>query len=1118
MDVADWLRALGLERYEAAFRENDVDAELLPNLTADDLKDLGITSVGHRRQLLKAIAALRAEGTQTSDVVQFSPRMPTNPIWGRSSSETTAERRQLSVMFCDLVGSTALSSQLDPEDLGGIIRSYQACVATTVQHCGGFIARYVGDGVLAYFGWPEARETDAERAVRAGLAVSAAVNGMSVGGEPLRVHLGIATGLVVVGESIGSGDSRQQTAIGETPNLAARLQSLAGPDQLVIDAATRRLIGDLFECQDLGTFELKGLPKAVSAWRVLGEGSLESRFEALHGSPMMPLIGREEELELLLRRWKQSAAGEGRIVLLAGEPGIGKSRLLVELEKRLAAERHATLRYFCSPLHQGSALHPVIARWERDAGFTRGDTAEQRLRKLESILALDDLSPTDVALLADMLSVPTNERYAQPELSAQRRKEMTFALLHRRLANHAQRQPVLMLFEDAHWADHSSLEVFDTLASQITELPILLVVSFRPEFVSSWIGRAGVSQITLTRLDRRQSAALAAQVTTAQVLTQTILDHIIDQTDGIPLFIEELTKAILDTVSDGSSQTLSVPSTLQASLMARLDRLPAAKQVAQIGAVIGREFPHILLAAVTGLPEAQLVQGLDQLVTAGLVFRRGLSPDAAYTFKHALVQEIAYESLLKTRRQQIHRQIAETVRDQLPDRAKAEPEIVAHHFTQAGLTALAVEWWGKAGDLALRRSAYSEAIAHLETALQLASELGDGPDQRLSRLQLQIIYGNALRNARGFGVPETQVAFTVASELAAGIEDVSARFPAYYGLWSGSFLRGDLKPMQEMSAAFLRDVEHLPESPEAAIAQRICGMTRWFEGNFIKAQRHLEQSLAIYDAVRDRELGFRFGQDLASPAMAYLALVLWSLGAHDRAVMLIEEAVTHALETKHIPTIAYAYAHAATFDAMRRDRGRAAPRVQACLSLAREYGLSVWLAFCTFHEGWLQSSAVVGEAGLSGMHHALRLMRLQEQGVFIPLLMTLLAETEAEAGRPDAALATLDMQLATVERTGQRWFLSELHRARGETLLKRRPADPAAAESAFMRAIAVARSQAAKLLELQAAASLARLWLGQKKRAEARELVAPFCAWFHEGIGDHALREVRAVLSDLALV
>jgi tetratricopeptide (TPR) repeat protein len=600
------------------------------------------------------------------------------------------------------------------------------------------------------------------------------------------------------------------------------------------------------------------------------------------------------------------------------------------------------------------------------------------------------------------------------------------------------------------------------------------------------------------------------------VLKPALMERILAQTDGVPLFIEELTKAIVETAPEGPPLALAVPSTLQASLMARLDRLPAARQVAQIGAVIGRVFSHNLLIAAAGLAEAQLTKGLDELVAAGLMFCQGLPPEATYTLKHALVQEIAYESLLKTRRQHFHRQIAEILRDKFPEQANAEPEIVAHHFTQADLPRLAVDWWGKAGELALRRSAYSEAIAHFEQALHLADRLGEGPDQQRSRLRLQIAYGNALRIARGFGLPETQIAFAVARDLAATIEDVPERFPAYYGLWSGSFLRGDLTSMQEVAEAFLGDVKTWPATPESAIAHRICGMTRWFEGNFITARRHLEQALAVKGAVRDGEHDFRFGQDVTSPAIAYLALVLWPLGLIDRAGSLHEEAVACALGTMHVPTIAYAHAHAATFEAMRRNHERSAPHVRALLDLARERGIPVWIAFGTFYEGWLKWRCGNREAGIAEMHEGLHLMRSQRQGVFMPQLMALLAETEAEAGQPHAALATLDVQLATIEQTGQRWFLAELHRLRGTILLQLRPSGAIEAEAAFKHAIEIARNQAAKLFELQAAVSLARLWRDQGKRAEARDLLGTIYNWFTEGFDAPDLKDAKALLDALA--
>ncbi len=1046
--------------------------------------------------------------TQVRSVWSAGPRNGPVPERNNAPAESTppsAERRQITALSAELapVGSNLAA---DPEELQTIIDTYRRRTGAIVTQFGGIVGQCVGREVFAYFGHPVAQEDAAERAINAGLALAQNVDGAEISPD-LSIRVGIATG-VVVADPGGE-------VIGDAPTDAGRMRSLAEPGQVVLAASTRQLGGRLFAYHAFERMTLNGVLDQTTAWRVLDRSTLVSRSEALYDGTLAPLVGRAEERDLLLRAWLQAKSGEGRVVLLSGEPGIGKSRLLVELEAWLATETHGSLRYFCSPLHQGSALHPIIARWEQEAGFARGDTDEQRLCKLESVLAPDELSPTDVALIAGMLGVSGGERYKQPDLSPPRRKERTLALLQRRLACLAQRQPVLMLFEDAHWADPSSLELLETLVRQITELPILLVISFRPEFVPPWFGRAGVSLVMLTRLDRRQSAALAAQVTGAHPLTPVLLERIIAQTDGVPLFIEELTKTMLETAADHYPLALTVPTTLQASLMARLDRLPAAKQVAQIGAVIGREFPYNLLVATAGLSEAQLATGLDELTAAGLVFRRGLQPEAVYTFKHALVQDTAYQSLIKIRRQSIHRRIAETVRDQLPEQADAEPEIVAHHFTQAGLLALAVEWWGKAGELALRRPAYGEALAHLEQALRLAEGLGEGSDQKRSRLRLQITYGNALRMARGFAVPETQAAFAVARDLAAVVEDVSERFPAYFGLWNISYVRRDPKPMQDVAAAFLRDVESQPQSPNAAMAHRISGTTRWYEGNFFAARRHLEQAVAICNAVQDRELVFRFGLDVASPAMTYLALTLWPLGLSERASSLMEEAVVHALETKHIPTIALAHNQAAMFEMDRRDRLRAAPHAQALLSLAREHEMPVWIANGMFLDGWSRWGADQ-EAGMAEMRQGMALLRLQQHEVSLPPMMKALAETEAEAGRPDLGLANIEMQLAAIERTGQRWFLAELHRARGEILVKCGSGDALAAESAFARAIEIARSQLAKGFELHAAVSLARLWLAKGKRPQALELIAPLCAWFSEGLDCDALREARALQSNLA--
>jgi class 3 adenylate cyclase len=701
MDIVVWLRTLGLGKYEAVFRENDIDETVLPSLTHENLKELGVASLGHRVKLLDAIAALSSDaGGNTPSVDATASSAPSVP------PEDRAERRQVTVMFSDLVGSTALSACMDPEDLREIISAYQKCVAETVGRFGGFVAKYMGDGVLVYFGYPQAHEDDAERAVRAGLELIAAVGSLKTR-VALQIRVGIATGLVVVGDLIGSGASQEQAIVGETPNLAARLQGIAQLNGVVVAESTRKLIGNLFELDDLGAQDLKGLTGSVRAWAALRPAFVESRFEALHASGLTALVGREEELELMLRRWSRAKSGEGQVVLLSGEAGIGKSRLTAALLESVSPQPRTRLRYFCSPQHTDSALYPIIGQMERAAGLAHEDTAKARLDKLD-VLLQTSTSVEDTALLAEMLSLSNDGRYPSlDKLTSQQRRERTLQVLVSQTAVLARQNPVLMIFEDAHWTDPTSLEVFSRVVDQITSLRVLLIVTFRPEFEPPWIGRPHVTALTLNRLAQREVGAIIDRVVGNKLLPASIRQDIIERSDGIPLFIEEITKAVLEAEGQSAAeQTIAaipssarvVPASLHASLMARLDRLGAAKEVAQIGAALGREFSHALLTAVARKPDAELGSALDRLIASGLLFRQGSPPYATYLFKHALVRDAAYGTLLREPRRALHARIAETIQGQFAEIAENQPELLARHCTEAGLVEKAAILWGKAGN------------------------------------------------------------------------------------------------------------------------------------------------------------------------------------------------------------------------------------------------------------------------------------------------------------------------------------------------------------------------------------------------------------------------------------
>ena len=957
--IADWLKKLGLSEYAQRFAENHVDFSVLPELTDQDLKDLGIV-LGDRRKLLRAIADLNG-----IEKIQSKPtEAATTPV--APQPQDSAERRQVSVMFADLVGSTALSARMDPEDLREIISAYQRCVTETVRRLGGFVAKYMGDGVLVYFGYPQAHEDDAERAVRAGLELIAAVSALKAP-VSLQTRVGIATGLVVVGDLIGSGEAQERGIVGETPNLAARLQGIAEPNTVVIAEGTRRLLGNLFELEDLGAKDLKGIAGPVRAWAALRASSVEGRFEALHTAGLTALVGREEELELLLRRWSKAKSGEGQVVLVSGEAGIGKSRLTAALLERLSGEAHTRLRYFCSPQHTDSAFYPIIGQMERAAGLAHDDKPQAKLDKLDAVLAQTSTSPANAALLAEMLSLPNDGRYPALELAPDQRRQRTLEALTSQLAELARRQPVLMIFEDAHWTDPTSLEVIGRTVDRIKTLPVLLVVTFRPEFNAPWVGQSHVTSLTLNRLGEREAAAIVARLAGNKALPADVLAEIVERTDGIPLFVEEMTKAVLEaesegaawrTVAAGPSSALAVPASLHASLMARLDRLGPAKEVAQIGSAIGREFSHAVLASVARKPEAELGSALDRLIAAGLLFRQGMPPHASYLFKHALVQDAAYGTLLREPRRALHARIAETLESQFAETAESRPEILAHHCTEAGLIEKAAGLWGKAGQRSLDRSALVEAAAQLTRALEQIATLPGTPALRREQIKLQVALITPLMHVKGYAATEPKAAaerarllIEQAEALGEPAEDPLLLFSVLYAFWVPTIVAFNGDVMCDLAAQFLALAEKQKATVPLMIGHRLMGSSLVSTGDIAAGRAHLDQAIALYDPAAHRPLATRFGQDVGVAALSYRSFAMWVLGYPKAALRDNDDAVRNAREIGQAATLMYALHLTSITYTLCGNYVAAAAQAQELVVLAEEKGSLFWKALGMADQG-----------------------------------------------------------------------------------------------------------------------------------------------------------------------
>jgi class 3 adenylate cyclase/tetratricopeptide (TPR) repeat protein len=1034
-----------------------------------------------------------------------------------------ADRRQLTVMFADLVGSTALGARLDAEDLREVIAAYHGCITGLVAKAGGFIAKYMGDGVLVYFGYPQANEDDAERAIRAGLAIVNAVALLNTAAGPpgtLSARVGIATGLVVVGDLIGSGSSMESAVVGETPNLAARLQAAAEPGMVVIADVTRRLAGRLFEYQDLGLANLKGLDAAVQTWAVLSEAAVDSRFEALRPA-QGPLIGREEELALLLRRWDQVRNGEGRVVLLSGEPGIGKSRLIAALEQSLGDALLERVRLACLPHYQDTPLHPFARQIKHAAGFQYDDDHTVQREKLRRLLG-PTTSDVDAALLADLISIPGAAEELPETFTPRHRKEMTFAAILRHISAFARRNPVIAVVEDIQWADPTTGELLELQIDSIEDLPILLLVTTRAEAHPAWATRPHVTIQVLGGLHHRQARSIINEVRGATPLPPEVVERIISRADGVPLFIEELTQTVLEKGqrSNGgepqaSVESLSVdvvPTSLQASMMARLDRLGTGKEVAQIGSVIGREFSFQAALAVGGLAAERMKEALGKLVGAGLASARGEPPDAVYSFKHALVQDAAYTSLLRDRRRELHLRLAEALEKNAIPEIVSEPQLIAWHFGEAGAPEKSIDYYLKAAERTTGRDAFAEMVSQLRKGLRQIQYLPDGAATQRRELALQLALGRALIDYRGSGSEEVREAFERARELCLAVGETKQLLPVLDGLaLNYHFAHAQPVKMLEYATELLELGRRSGDTQALLWASRARGSANFLLGRFEQTRSEFQFVLEEYRKLESIAEDPRMARDPRVSTYTLLGICLTALGYFDAGAAISREALGYAERRKHMVSITTALRRVCVQRIMQRNRPDVTDLSARLLALNAEHETFVGTREGIIFRGWARLHGNRDAELLSQVQSAIEELHARKHWVLLPFFMTAIAEVIGDNGDHAGAAALLDRAAELVDHSGEQWCQPEIVR-----LKARFGAKDAEEASALLRSsLAKAREQGAKLWELRAARDLAELLAQQGKRAAACELLAPLCGWFTEGLDAPDLVAAQRLLAEV---